>query len=89
MAHRREGREQCADQRLPHDVPGLAQLEPRVAVSRVEYFDETAVMVDTFAPLELGEAGLAAEDPAYAWTWAGRGPQAPGTDGGPAVFSNS
>ena len=34
-------------------------------------------MVDTFAPLELGEGGLAAEDPAYAWTWAGRGP-APG-----------
>jgi homogentisate 1,2-dioxygenase len=38
----------------------------------VEYFDELAVMVDTFAPLELGEAGVAAEDPAYAWTWAGR-----------------
>jgi len=39
-----------------------------------EFFDELAVMVDTFKPLELGEAGLAAEDPAYAWTWAGRGP---------------
>ncbi len=39
-----------------------------------EYFDELAVMVDTFRPLELGEAGLACEDPAYAWTWAGRGP---------------
>ncbi len=51
-----------------------------------DYFDEAAVMVDTFAPLELGEGGLAVEDPAYAWTWAGRGP-----DGGdsPAVFSNS
>jgi homogentisate 1,2-dioxygenase len=48
-----------------------------------EYFDESAVMVDTFAPLDLGEAGIAAEDPAYAWTWAGRG----GDD--PAVFSNS
>jgi homogentisate 1,2-dioxygenase len=36
----------------------------------VEYFEESAVMVDTFAPLDLGEAGLAAEDPAYAWTWA-------------------
>ncbi|WP_134768249.1 homogentisate 1,2-dioxygenase domain-containing protein [Nocardioides sp. 1609] len=35
-----------------------------------EYFEESAVMVDTFAPLELGEAGLAVEDPAYAWTWA-------------------
>ncbi|MGZ4429738.1 MAG: homogentisate 1,2-dioxygenase domain-containing protein [Nocardioidaceae bacterium] len=38
----------------------------------VEYFDELAVMVDTFRPLDLGEGGLAAEDPAYAWTWAGR-----------------
>ena len=36
----------------------------------VEYFDESAVMVDTFAPLELGEGGLAVEDPEYAWTWA-------------------
>ncbi|CAN5596407.1 homogentisate 1,2-dioxygenase [soil metagenome] len=36
----------------------------------VEYFDESAVMVDTFAPLELGEGGLVVEDPAYAWTWA-------------------
>lgn len=59
----------------------------------VQYFDESAVMVDTFAPLELGEGGLAVEDPAYAWTWAGRGPSpaggAPGDDGGPAVYSNS
>jgi homogentisate 1,2-dioxygenase len=51
----------------------------------VEFFDESAVMVDTFRPLELGEAALAVEDPAYAWTWAGRGPDADG----PAVFSNS
>ncbi len=36
-----------------------------------EYFDELAVMVDTFKPLELGEAARACEDPAYAWTWAG------------------
>ena len=36
-----------------------------------EYFDELAVMVDTFRPLELGEAARACEDPAYAWTWAG------------------
>ena len=55
----------------------------------VQYFDESAVMVDTFAPLELGEGGLAVEDPAYAWTWAGRGPGASGDDGGPAVYSNS
>jgi len=37
-----------------------------------DYVDELAVMVDTFRPLELGEAALACEDPAYAWTWAGR-----------------
>ena len=54
-----------------------------------DFFDESAVMVDTFAPLELGEGGLAVEDPAYAWTWAGRGPGSTGDDGGPAVFSNS
>jgi homogentisate 1,2-dioxygenase len=35
-----------------------------------EYFEESAVMVDTFAPLDLGEAGVASEDSAYAWTWA-------------------
>jgi homogentisate 1,2-dioxygenase len=60
-----------------------------------EYFDESAVMVDTFAALELGEGGVAAEDPAYAWTWAGRGPDSSpdgaseSGDGGPAVYSNS
>ena len=37
-----------------------------------EAFDELAVMVDTFRPLALAEAGLACEDPGYAWTWAGR-----------------
>lgn len=36
-----------------------------------ESFDELAVMVDTFRPLELGEAAPACEDTAYAWTWAG------------------
>lgn len=41
-----------------------------------EAFEESAVMVDTFAPLELGEGGLASEDPSYAWTWVGRGPSA-------------
>ncbi|AUG80762.1 homogentisate 1,2-dioxygenase [Kitasatospora sp. MMS16-BH015] len=40
-----------------------------------EYFDELAVMVDTFRPLELGEGATASEDPKYAWTWSGRGPQ--------------
>ena len=42
----------------------------------VEYFDELAVMVDTFRPLDLGEAGLAVDDGKYAWTWSGRGPSA-------------
>ena len=51
----------------------------------VQEFEESAVMVDTFAPLELGEGGLAVEDPAYAWSWAGRGPRG----GDDAVFSNS
>jgi homogentisate 1,2-dioxygenase len=36
----------------------------------VDYFDELAVMVDTFRPLELGEAGVASDDNAYAWSWA-------------------
>ncbi len=37
-----------------------------------ERFDELAVMVDTFRPLELGEAAHACEDEQYAWSWAGR-----------------
>jgi homogentisate 1,2-dioxygenase len=40
----------------------------------VEYFDELAVMVDTFRPLDLGEAGIASDDGTYAWSWSGRGP---------------
>ncbi|HET9256882.1 MAG TPA: homogentisate 1,2-dioxygenase [Pseudonocardiaceae bacterium] len=39
-----------------------------------EFFDELAVMVDTFRPLELGEGAAACEDPAYPWSWSGRGP---------------
>ena len=34
-----------------------------------EFFDELAVMVDTFRPLDLCEAGLSVEDTGYAWTW--------------------
>ncbi|UYM03536.1 homogentisate 1,2-dioxygenase [Solicola gregarius] len=48
-----------------------------------EYFDELAVMVDTFRPLELGEAGRESDDGAYAWTWSGRGPQ----NGDPGTYS--
>ncbi|TDV50947.1 homogentisate 1,2-dioxygenase [Actinophytocola oryzae] len=49
--------------------PGAAE-----AAIGVDYFDETAVMIDTFRPLELGEAAGGCEDPAYAWSWSGRGP---------------
>jgi homogentisate 1,2-dioxygenase len=35
----------------------------------VHYFDELAVMVDTFRPLELGEGGTAVDDGAYALSW--------------------
>jgi homogentisate 1,2-dioxygenase len=47
--------------------PGAAE-----ASLGAERFDETAVMVDTFRPLELGAAAARCEDPDYAWTWAGR-----------------
>jgi homogentisate 1,2-dioxygenase len=40
----------------------------------VDFFDELAVMVDTFRPLDLCEPALACEDTAYAWTWSGRSP---------------
>jgi homogentisate 1,2-dioxygenase len=49
--------------------PGAAE-----ASIGADYFDETAVMVDTFRPLELGVAAGDCEDPRYAWTWAQRGP---------------
>jgi homogentisate 1,2-dioxygenase len=40
--------------------------------------EELAVMIDTFAPVRLGPAAFACEDPEYAWSWqrgleAGRG----------------
>ncbi len=41
-----------------------------------QFFDELAVMVDTFRPLELGTAGTEADDGRYAWSWTGRGPAA-------------
>jgi homogentisate 1,2-dioxygenase len=39
----------------------------------VERFDELAVMVDTFRPLDLCDPALSIEDTGYAWTWAGSG----------------
>lgn len=37
----------------------------------VEFFDETAVMVDTFRPLDLGVAARATDDGKYASSWTG------------------
>jgi len=48
----------------------------------VHFFDELAVMVDTFRPLELGEGGRAVDDGRYAWSWS-RG------QGGPAAGDGS
>jgi homogentisate 1,2-dioxygenase len=36
-----------------------------------EFFDELAVMVDTFRPLDLGEAARATDDGVYAYSWSG------------------
>ncbi|HVS68759.1 MAG TPA: homogentisate 1,2-dioxygenase [Mycobacteriales bacterium] len=36
----------------------------------IESFDELAVMVDTFRPLEIGSGATACEDTGYAWSWA-------------------
>ncbi|MDQ4085573.1 MAG: homogentisate 1,2-dioxygenase [Actinomycetota bacterium] len=52
-----------------------------------ERFDELAVMVDTFRPLEIGEAGAAADDGVYAWTWAGRGPAGDARGEEPGTYS--
>lgn len=38
----------------------------------VQFFDELAVMVDTFRPLRLGEGALASDDGRYAWSWSAR-----------------
>ncbi len=66
----------------PGGFPHGPQPEAIEASLGAERFEETAVMVDTFAPLELGEGALAVEDPGYAWTWAG-GPRQGPRDGDP------
>ena len=53
--------------RLDLAAPGRARARPaagrdRGVASGADYFDELAVMVDTFRPLELGEGGMAGED---------------------------
>ena len=35
----------------------------------VDFFDELAVMVDTFRPLRLGEGARASDDGRYAGSW--------------------
>ncbi len=40
----------------------------------LESFDELAIMVDTFRPLDIGEGGRVTDDGVYAWSWSGRGP---------------
>ena len=69
--------------RLDLAAPGRLRARPAAVgdrgVAGGGVLRRVAVMVDTFAPLDLGEGGLAAEDPAYAWTWAGRGPDAGAT----------
>lgn len=49
----------------------------------VDRFDETAVMVDTFRPLDLGEAGMASDDGKYAQSWT------PGRAWSGGMWSNS
>lgn len=56
---------------LPHG-PQPGALEASIGK---EYFDELAVMVDTFRGLRLGVDAAACEDLGYAWTWSGRGPE--------------
>jgi homogentisate 1,2-dioxygenase len=46
----------------------------------VDYFDELAVMVDTFRPLDLCEPALAIEDQEYAWSWSRGSAPATGVD---------
>ncbi len=45
-----------------------------------ERFDELAVMLDTFRPLDLCDSAIACEDDGYAWTWSRRPPASPGVD---------
>ncbi len=47
----------------------------------VHYFDELAVMIDTFIPLELGEAGSATDDGQYVLSWSKNAAKASGGHG--------
>jgi homogentisate 1,2-dioxygenase len=51
--------------------PGAVEAVIRGLAEGKTTTDETAVMIDTFRPLLLAEPARSAEDPEYAWTWAG------------------
>jgi homogentisate 1,2-dioxygenase len=51
---------------VPHG-PHPGSYEKSIGTTRT---DELAVMVDTFAPLDLAPACADIDDPNYAWTWA-------------------
>ena len=51
--------------------PGAVEAAVRGLAEGRTSTDETAVMIDTFRPLLLGPAARQAEDPGYAWSWAG------------------
>jgi homogentisate 1,2-dioxygenase len=53
--------------------PGAVDAAVRGLAEGKTSTDETAVMIDTFRPLLIGPAGRQAEDPGYAWSWAGGG----------------
>jgi homogentisate 1,2-dioxygenase len=50
--------------------PGAVEAVIRGVAEGKNTTDETAVMIDTFRPLQLATAASAAEDPGYAWSWA-------------------
>jgi homogentisate 1,2-dioxygenase len=51
--------------------PQPGSVEAAIDATRTE---ETAVMIDTFAPLEISEAARAVADADYPWSWARPGP---------------
>jgi homogentisate 1,2-dioxygenase len=50
--------------------PGAVEAVIRGLAEGKTTTDETAVMIDTFRPLQLARAASQAEDPEYAWSWA-------------------
>jgi homogentisate 1,2-dioxygenase len=50
--------------------PGAVEAAVRGLAEGHKTTDETAVMIDTFRPLNLAPASRDAEDPEYAWSWA-------------------